>query len=129
MRRSPRARDRWREAASAIDESAGRTLVASSPMDMQTRTRIGGVTIRAGEKTNKKRAVVSRRRASTRMDNTQIDNNFRASCAVATGLPYSAHSDATRLTNCALLFASVSLSQRTLSSSPVRQCPPNCNVQ
>lgn len=80
----------------------------------------------------KKRAAVSHRRAPQSQlttHNPQIDNNFLASCAVATGLPYSAHKAATRLTNCALLFASVSLSHRTLSSSPVRQCPPSCNVQ
>ena len=78
---------------------------------------------------NKNAPAVSRKRASAIAIEIQIDNSFLASFAVATGRPYSAHNDATRLTSCALLFASVSLSQRTLSSSPVRQCPPNCNVQ
>ena len=57
------------------------------------------------------------------------DNSVRASAAVAGRRPYWAQSSATCRTSAAFDGASVSRSRRTLSSSPVRQCPPSSSDQ
>jgi hypothetical protein len=54
---------------------------------------------------------------------------LRASLTLAGHLPYFAHRPATCLTSAAFDGASVCLSRRTLSSSPVRQWPPSSSDQ